>query len=330
VKIEFLKGVNVRWFPWMKSSKPLVHLNPLNPIDLVRAGSLLIAGNRELLPFIQQNHIDVCLALWVLPAGYFANHAYRKAGVPYSVWALGSDIYRYGQNPFLYPMMRRIVREARGVFADGFDLAKKVEERFKRKCDFMATTRRFKELEKPDRPEKPETPYRFLFVGRFEKVKGIDLLLRAAALLREEDLDFHLTVVGRGGMEGWAKNFSKQEGIEERVTFTDALSDLSLASLYQSSDCVVIPSRSESIPLVFSEALNFGKELIVSDVGDMGMLGRKYGVAEVVPPENPVTLKEALKKMLFRKGSQKGEKREELLKLFDIETSVDRFLEDYI
>jgi glycosyltransferase involved in cell wall biosynthesis len=92
---------------------------------------------------------------------------------------------------------------------------------------------------------------------------------------------------------------------------------------------VVIPSRSESIPLVFSEALNFGKELIVSDVGDMGMLGREYGVAEVVPPENPVALKEALKKMLSRKGSQKGEKREELLKLFDMETSVDRFLEDY-
>ena len=57
-------------------------------------------------------------------------------------------------------------------------------------------------------------------------------------------------------------------------------------SLYESSDCVVIPSRSESIPLVFSEALNFDKELIVTDVGDMGMLGRQYGVAWVVPPED--------------------------------------------
>ena len=64
------------------------------------------------------------------------------------------------------------------------------------------------------------------------------------------------------------------------------VSDETLASLYESSDCVVIPSRSESIPLVFSEALRFDKELIVTDVGDMGMLGRQYGVAWVIPPED--------------------------------------------
>ncbi len=38
-------------------------------------------------------------------------------------------------------MMRRIIREARGVFADGFDLSKRIEERFGRNCFFLATTR---------------------------------------------------------------------------------------------------------------------------------------------------------------------------------------------
>jgi len=333
-KKEFLEGVKVKWFPWMGSKKPLVHLNPLNPLDIVRTGSLFLLGQKTVIPFVKENKIDLCLALWVLPGGYFANYVYRKAGIPYSVWALGSDIYRYGQNPFLYPLMKRIVQEARGIFADGFDLTRRIEQRFGRKCDFLATTRKFNPaLDKPNEPNEPSepgNPYHFLFVGRLEKVKGIDLLLRATALLKEENLNFHLTVVGTGEMDEWAKSFSKQEGIEDRVAFTGILSDISLASLYQSSDCVVIPSRSESIPLVFSEALNFGKELVVTDVGDMGALGRQYEAAEVVPPENLIALKEALeKKILSRKNPRKEGKIGELLKLFDIETSVDRFLADY-
>jgi glycosyltransferase involved in cell wall biosynthesis len=111
------------------------------------------------------------------------------------------------------------------------------------------------------------------------------------------------------------------------------VSDEALASLYESSDCVVIPSRSESIPLVFSEALMFNKDLIVTDVGDMGMLGRQYGVARVIPPENVMAMEECMKKKveLQDKGKEvkDGDKREELKRLFDIETSVERFLADY-
>lgn len=370
-KQEFLKGVKVKWFPWMKSKKPLVQLNPLNPIDFLRIWSLFFNGRRALPPFIEENKMDACLALWVLPGGYFANHAYRRSGVPYSVWALGSDIYRFGRNPLLYPMMRRILHEARGVFADGFDLARRVEEGFRRKCFFLATTRTIppppplskgedavQSLPSPKRLASAEAltqtgfvqagrtmgpdgwggltskPYRFLFVGRIEKVKGIDLLLQSTASLIGEGLNVHLTIVGRGGMEQWARNFIDEKGLEERIAWMGNVSDEALALLYESSDCVVIPSRSESIPLVFSEALRFNKELIVSNVGDMGMLGRQYGVAWVIPSEDPVALKEIMKKRAesqeYDKGERNEEKRAELIRLFDIETSVERFLADYM
>jgi glycosyltransferase involved in cell wall biosynthesis len=96
---------------------------------------------------------------------------------------------------------------------------------------------------------------------------------------------------------------------------------------------VVIPSRSESIPLVFSEALRFNKDLIVTDVGDMGTLGRQYGVARVVPPENTTALQESMKEMGALRDQGKevkvGDKREALKQLFNIETSVERFLADY-
>jgi glycosyltransferase involved in cell wall biosynthesis len=331
-KEEFLEGVKIKWFPWIKSKKPLVQLNPFRPMDFLRIVNLFYNGKITLPAFIRENSIEVCLALWVLPSGYFANQAFRQTKIPYSVWSLGSDIYRYGRNPFLYPMMRRIIQEAKSVFADGFDLSKRVEERFGRKCFFLATTRAIEKMG-PEKPKKPGSSYRFLFVGRIERVKGIDLLLESMAYLKRETLNAHLTVVGRGGMEEWARSFIKERDLGELVSWMGNVSDETLASLYESSDCVVIPSRSESIPLVFSEALRFNKKLIVTDVGDMGMLGRQYGVAQVIPPKNVMALKEVMKKRVELKDNGNEERnearREELKQLFDIETSVERFLADY-
>ena len=340
-KEEFLRRVKVKWFPWSRSPKPLIQLNPYSLIDFFRILSLFFNGRKELFLFIKENKIETCLALWILPGGYFANQAFRQTKIPYSIWSLGSDVYRYGRNPVLYPMMKRIIQEAKGVFADGLDLSKTIEERFGRKCFFLATTRTIGKME-PDKPDKPDKldkldkldkPYRFLFVGRIEKVKGIDLLLQSMASLKEERVNVHLTVVGRGGMEEWAKTFIEQRGLGGNVSWMGNVSDQALASLYESSDCVVIPSRSESIPLVFSEALRSNKELIVTDVGDMGTLGRQYGVAWVVPPEDINALKEIMKKRVALKDNRKEErneaKREELKRLFDIETSVERFLADY-
>src|SRR3990170_2355533 len=142
IKENDLKNVQVKWFEWMKSEKALVRFNPFNPSDCLRIVNLFHSGKRQVVPFLKENEIDACLGLWVLPGGYFANHGRRRTGIPYSVWALGSDIYRYGQNPFLYPLMKRIINEATGVFADGFDLCRKIEERFGRKCFFLPTTRK--------------------------------------------------------------------------------------------------------------------------------------------------------------------------------------------
>jgi glycosyltransferase involved in cell wall biosynthesis len=338
-KKEFLMGVKVKWFRWMKSEKPLVQLNPFNPLDFFRIVNLFYNGKMALPHFIRENEIGACLALWVLPSGYFAHQASRHTKVPYSIWSLGSDIYRFGRNPILYPIMKRIIQEAKSVFADGFDLSKRVEERFGKKCFFLATTRSIEKMgpdrpEKEERPKKPGDPYRFLFVGRIEKVKGIDLLLHAMALLKEGAWKAHLTVVGSGGMEEWAKQFIKAKALGEYISWMGNVPDETLASLYESSDCVVIPSRSESIPLVFSEALRFNKDLIVTDVGDMGMLGRQYGVARVVLPENVTALQESMKEIGALQGQGKkakdGDKREALKRLFDIETSVERFLADYL
>jgi hypothetical protein len=63
----------------------------------------------------------------------------------------------------------------------------------------------------------------------------------------------------------------------------------------------------------------------------MGMLGRQYGVAWVISPEDPVALAEIMRKRVesLDKGGGDKVKRMELKRLFNIENSVERFLADY-
>lgn len=323
-----VNGVQVKWFNWKMSSKRISGLIPFNPFDFFKILSLLNNGKRELPKFIEENKIDVCLALWVIPSGYFAYHAHREIGIPYFVWALGTDINKYGRFPIVKSIMKKIIANAQEVFADGFELSEKIERLFHRKCYFLTSARKLPDVERP--VEIDSTEYSFLFVGRLEKVKGIDVLISAMVSLIEENFRAKLYVVGDGPLKDYINKKISKANLHENVILLGSISTEELVSVFKKCNCVVIPSRSESIPLVLSEALNFDKDLIVTDVGDMGYLGKEYRIAEVVPSENASALKEAMKKMVLGETKIEREKNREqifeLKKLFNIETSVDRFL----
>ena len=60
---------------------------------------------------------------------------------------------------------------------------------------------------------------------------------------------------------------TKQHGLDDGVRFVRQPPYPELLGYLKYAGCIVIPSRNESIPLVFGEALQAGTPLIVSDVG---------------------------------------------------------------
>jgi len=327
-KETVVNGVQVKWFNWKMSSKRISGLIPFNPFDFFKILSLLNNGKKELPKFIKENRIDVCLALWVIPSGYFTYHAYRKIGTPYAVWALGTDINKYGRFPIVKSVMKKIINNAQEMFADGFELSEKIERLFHRKCYFLTSARKLPDVERP--VEIDSTEYSFLFVGRLEKVKGVDVLISAMVLLIEENFRAKLYVVGDGPLKDYINKKISKANLHENVILLGSISTEELVSVFKKCNCVVIPSRSETISLVLFEALNFDKDLIVTDVGDMGYLAREYKIAEVVPPQNPTALKETMKKMIL--GEVKIDRKKykdkhiQLRQLLNMERSVDRFL----
>ncbi len=85
----------------------------------------------------------------------------------------------------------------------------------------------------------------------------------------------------------------------------------------------------ESIPIVFSEALQAGIPMLVADVGDMGELARQNGLPQPIPPADPESLAAAMVNFAHNIDAQRRlyrAARDQLLAIFDLQATADRFL----
>jgi len=290
-KIEWAEDV-VR-FHWRGGEKVVGSLSFFNPKELLDLCSFFKNGKRQLIEHLKQAMPDQCLALWALPSGWFAYQAKKELGIPYSVWCLGSDIYVWAKKPILRGITKKVLQEADHLFADGFDLKEKVEELSGRKCLFLPSMRKLP-LESEERAQLDSTKFNFLYIGRWEKKKGVDNLIRAFDLVRRKLPHVNLHILGWGELEEEMKKLVKKLKLEDEVKIIGKVSTSLVADYIKQADCVVIPSKGDSIPLVFSEALQMGTPLIVTEVGDMGYLVKKFKLGKVVLPGNMSELSEAM------------------------------------
>ena len=112
-----------------------------------------------------------------------------------------------------------------------------------------------------------------LFVGRIEPLKGVDILLGAAAQL-EGDSDCFVLVVGgdstdRQGEVAHLRGLASELGIAERVNFMGAVDHERLPLFYSAADICVMPSFYESFGLVALEAMACGTPVVASRVGGL-------------------------------------------------------------
>ncbi len=262
----------VTWFDWWGDGRNLGSLKPLNPLDGLRLVNLYRQGTAELQKLIRREQAEAVLACWAVPSGAFAQSAHRALGTPYAVWALGSDIHTSPRNPVLRPLVIRALQNASLCYANSLTLTREAESLSGRKFELLATARVL-----PDCPpaEVPHDRVNFLYAGRFEPVKGVDLLLEALAQLRAQNIRAHLYLAGSGSLEQQLHDRTHALSLADSVTFLGFLSEAPLASYLRAVDAVVIPSRAEALPVIFTEAARLGTPAVAADVGDLGILARK-------------------------------------------------------
>jgi len=106
---------------------------------------------------------------------------------------------------------------------------------------------------------------RFLFLGSLYPGKGIDLLLRAFARVREAYPDAQLELVGPDRSHGGYQRDARLLGLGEAVRFTAAIEAPRVGEVLQRCDVLVLPSRHDGWGVVLNEAASLGKALIASD-----------------------------------------------------------------
>jgi len=114
--------------------------------------------------------------------------------------------------------------------------------------------------------EKMGEKTRFLFVGRLEKQKGLEHLIKAAKILCKNN-DFELIIVGDGKEAEILKRDVIENGVDDVVKFNGKLSEQELIQQYFRSDIFVLPSLWEGLPLTLLEAAAAGMPIIATEVG---------------------------------------------------------------
>ena len=105
----------------------------------------------------------------------------------------------------------------------------------------------------------------FLFLGRFHKVKGIDILLEAISLIKNHPLMSNVKLVVMGvdfGFEGEMLKMIKELGLDNMIKVIKNPPREDVIAAYKESEFLVLPSRWELSPLTPLEGFAFKKPTI--------------------------------------------------------------------
>lgn len=111
-----------------------------------------------------------------------------------------------------------------------------------------------------------ERKKKILFLSRIHVKKGIEILLEAVAMIKEQISDYTINIAGEGDAEYVASLIKKAQelGIEKMVNFCGGVYGDKKWELFKEADVFVLPTYSENFGIVIGEALASGTPVITT------------------------------------------------------------------
>ena len=111
-------------------------------------------------------------------------------------------------------------------------------------------------------PEKKQ----ILFLSRLHPKKGVEFLLQAGAILRDQGLPIQLLIAGPGddSYVGQLKSLTSRLGLDDHTEFLGMVRGIEKRSLFQLSDVFVLPTYQENFGLVIAEAMVCGTPVVTT------------------------------------------------------------------
>jgi phosphatidylinositol alpha-1,6-mannosyltransferase len=171
-----------------------------------------------------------------------------------------------------------------------------------------------------------------LSVGRLQRRKGFDNVIRALRLLQEQGMDTHYALIGIGEDTAYLQDLAEELGVARRVHLLGHVSYEDLPRWYSACDVFAMPNRdiggdTEGFGLVYLEAAAAGKPAVAGQAGGTGSAVVDGVTGLRVDGEQLEAIAEALARLLS--SPDEAEKmgrdgRERVLENFTHERRVDQ------
>jgi polysaccharide biosynthesis protein PelF len=146
----------------------------------------------------------------------------------------------------------------------------------------------------PSRPRR-DRPV-ILTLARIYRLKGIEFLLRAAAIVGSRFSPVLFRIFGEVADQEYfdeCRTFIAENGLEDLIEFGNTGNP---AAALRDADVFCLPSISEGMPYCILEAMFSGLPVVATDVGNIGEMLDGTGI--VVPPTDPDSLAKAILSLL--------------------------------
>jgi glycosyltransferase involved in cell wall biosynthesis len=219
---------------------------------------------------------DLILAHSVTWAGFAAYLIHKAHGIPYvvvehrSFFVWSSEEARQMVKPYHLPLFdlayahcEKLVLVSESLRKGIVALVPSARKRIKVIPNMIREDQFFLPLE----PRKTD-PFVFLWAGRLEHVKGVDLLLEAVKLLFDLTIQkFSVRLAGKGSLRSELEQQASALGVSHRVSFLGRLSREEMLKELQGANCFVLPTRYEAFGVVLIEAMATGLPVIATRSG---------------------------------------------------------------
>jgi glycosyltransferase involved in cell wall biosynthesis len=135
----------------------------------------------------------------------------------------------------------------------------------------------------------------FMTVANLRPEKGYDVLLDAAKAIADSELPIRIAAVGRGPLSTALHARHVDLALGDRFQFLGQRDDV--LELLAGADAFVLASLQEGLPVALMEATSLGLPVVASSIGGVPQVLEDEVDALLVPPGDPSSLVEAIKRL---------------------------------
>ncbi len=215
---------------------------------------------------------------------------------PYVLWLQGSDIYLPGL--FKSPTIKLVLRQANAVIALTEDMKTEARKFCNREILVIPNgvdPEEFGLLSKSKARQKLKLQVDgkiIIFVGNLRQIKGVQYLIKAMNIIKQECTKAQLLLVGDGEERESLESLVNTLKMKQCVSFIGAIPNENVSDYLCASDIFVLPSLSEGFPITFLEAMACGLPIVATRVRGLLEIISEEKNGFLVEPRNSTQIAE--------------------------------------